>query len=114
MADKNFQEAFDLICTTSGGKDGKLTFENIKQWFKQAGVIGPETGITDTDVQTAFSEAVKDEKEADFTKTKELVSSLGKAKDKDPKELMEKLGASAPPKMGQGTDPGAKVGKGTM
>ncbi|GFU23243.1 uncharacterized protein NPIL_501211 [Nephila pilipes] len=113
MTEKNFQEAFDLLCAT-GGKGDKLTFDSIKQWFKQAGVIGMELGITDSEVQSAFEKAAKDQKEADFSQVKELLTTLGNEKKIDPTELMEKLASTSPPKTTQGADPGAKVGKGTM
>ncbi|KAF8796580.1 hypothetical protein HNY73_000939 [Argiope bruennichi] len=91
-SDKGLQAKFDLLSKSSGGKDGKVSLENIKKWLMQAGVIGKDTGITDSDVDSVFSKSTKDKKEIDFAEFKEFISALAGEKGMNLKDLTEKLG----------------------
>ncbi|GIX84970.1 hypothetical protein CEXT_679281 [Caerostris extrusa] len=61
-SDKGLQTKFELQCKTSGAKEDKLTIQSIQKWLKESGVIGKDTGITDSDVQTVWTTIVKDKK----------------------------------------------------
>ncbi|GFU23244.1 EF-hand domain-containing protein [Nephila pilipes] len=91
-SEKNLQAAFEIFCKAEGGKDGKLSVDGMKKWFRQAGIITKDTGITDTDVDKAFSVVVENKEGVTFTELKECVISIAKDKNLDHKELLNKLG----------------------
>ncbi|GBM61853.1 hypothetical protein AVEN_265500-1 [Araneus ventricosus] len=95
-SDKGLQAKFDLLCKSSGGKEGILSLENIKKWLAQTGVMGKDTGITDSDVDNAFSKSAKDKGGIDFAEFKEFISTLAGDKGVNLKELTEKLGTGKP------------------
>ncbi|GBO29016.1 hypothetical protein AVEN_218559-1 [Araneus ventricosus] len=93
MAEKGMQAVFETFA-----KDGKISLDCIKKWFKEAAVIGKDTGITEADVDAAVAKSSKDKKGLDFAGIKECVNALAKEKKAEPKELMEKLATVGPMK----------------
>ncbi|GBL98809.1 hypothetical protein AVEN_8683-1 [Araneus ventricosus] len=93
MAEKGLQTVFETFA-----KDGKISPDCIKKWFKEAAVIGKDTGITEADVDAAFAKTSKDKKGLEFADVKECVTALAKEKKVELKELMEKLAAVGPMK----------------
>ncbi|GBO14659.1 hypothetical protein AVEN_108761-1 [Araneus ventricosus] len=89
MAEKGMQTVFETFA-----KDGKIAPEVLKNWFKEAAVIGKDTGITEADVDAAVAKTSKDKKGLEFAEIKECVNALAKEKKVEPKELMEKLAAA--------------------
>ncbi|GFU23245.1 uncharacterized protein NPIL_501231 [Nephila pilipes] len=111
MAEKGLQAAFDMFCQVTGMKNGQLTLDNVKKWLKQAGVIGNDTGITDEDANNAISKASEDKKTMDFEELQKCIEDVAQQKGIEPKELMDKLANSGPPKAGPITDAGGKFEK---
>ncbi|GFS87105.1 hypothetical protein NPIL_254561 [Nephila pilipes] len=93
-----FEKMFDLYCNTTESDENKLPFDTIKKWLLRAGVIGTETGITQSDVEEAFSNAPE---EIEVSELKECLADMAKKKMLDPKGIMEKLAHSSPPKPGE-------------
>ncbi|GFQ71010.1 uncharacterized protein TNCT_359781 [Trichonephila clavata] len=91
-SDKNFQAAFEVFSKAEGGKDGKLTVDGLKKWFKQTGLINKDTGITDGEVEKAFAATAKDKEGMTFSELKECVGRITKMKKLDQKEVLNKLG----------------------
>ncbi|GFX23133.1 uncharacterized protein TNCV_2932971 [Trichonephila clavipes] len=100
MADKGLQSAFDNFCQVTGAKTGKLPIENILKWFKHAGVLGKDTGITDADADEAIKKASEDKKTMEFIELQACLEDVARKKEIEPKELMDKLANSGPPKVG--------------
>ncbi|KAF8766797.1 hypothetical protein HNY73_019826 [Argiope bruennichi] len=67
-AEKSLQDAFDLLCTTSGAKDGKLALSSIEKWFKQSAVTGKDRAHpTDTEVARGrFRKSRQGQERSDF------------------------------------------------
>ncbi|GBL77856.1 hypothetical protein AVEN_143202-1 [Araneus ventricosus] len=105
MAEKGMQTVFETFA-----KDGKIAPECLKKWFKEAAVIGKDTGITEADVDAAVAKSSKDKKGLEFAEVKECVNALAKEKKVEPKELMGKLAAMKSVKPGA-AEAGAKLVK---
>ncbi|GIY07453.1 hypothetical protein CDAR_240301 [Caerostris darwini] len=108
----NLKSAFDIFSQNEGAKDGK-TPEGVKKWLKQSGITGKDTGITDSDVDTALSKSSKDKKTVDLSELKECMKNISQDKKIDVKEILTKLSAGGAMKsVKQGVeDVKAKFGK---
>ncbi|GBM47264.1 hypothetical protein AVEN_136855-1 [Araneus ventricosus] len=93
MDENGLEEVFETFA-----KDGKISLSCLKKWFKEAAVIGKDTGISEADVDAAVAESSKRHKILDFSAIKECVNALADLKKIEPKELMEKLAAAGPMK----------------
>ncbi|GBL97621.1 hypothetical protein AVEN_49133-1 [Araneus ventricosus] len=108
MSEKGMQTVFETLA-----KDGKIALDAIKKWFKEAAVIGKDTGISEADVDAAVAKTSKDKKGLEFAEIKECVNALAKEKKVELKELMEKLAAAGPMKSVKpgAAEAGAKLAK---
>ncbi|GFR16074.1 EF-hand domain-containing protein [Trichonephila clavata] len=93
-SDKGLQTKFELFCKSVGETEKKLSLENVKKWFRQAGILGDQKEVSDSDVSKAFSEVAKEKQAIDYSEVKELIGSLCMQKGIDPQELMRKLSGS--------------------
>ncbi|GIY08552.1 uncharacterized protein CDAR_432771 [Caerostris darwini] len=93
------QAIFDLIVKTTGAKDGKLPINTIISWLKHAGIVGKDTGISESDVRKTHSKAATDKKNMDLNDLQQTITNIAKQKDLDPKTLLDKLSDSGPPQM---------------
>ncbi|GFS88338.1 uncharacterized protein NPIL_703051 [Nephila pilipes] len=91
MAEKDFQIMYDLMCECTGSKGGKLNLFGLKQWFKQADLIGESSGLTEADVEKGYAKHAKDKEGILISELKACVAELAKEKKKDNKDFMEKL-----------------------
>ncbi|GIY08551.1 uncharacterized protein CDAR_432761 [Caerostris darwini] len=109
----NLKSAFDIFSQNEGAKDGKINFDGVKKWLKQSGITGKDTGITDSDVDTALSKSSKDKKTVDLSELKECMKNISQDKKIDVKEILTKLSAGGAMKsVKQGVeDVKAKFGK---
>ncbi|GBO35221.1 hypothetical protein AVEN_170287-1, partial [Araneus ventricosus] len=87
------------ICKKLGITDVKLPTGTIIDWLKQAGIIGKETGISESDVNKILAKVGGDEK-ISFEELQTCIVNLAEEKGINPKELMDKLTSSGPPQMG--------------
>ncbi|GBL88084.1 hypothetical protein AVEN_133733-1 [Araneus ventricosus] len=71
MAKEGMQTVFETFA-----KDGKISPDCIKKWFKEAAVIGKGTRINEADVDTADAKTPKDKKGLEFAEIKECVNAL--------------------------------------
>ncbi|GFY37159.1 EF-hand domain-containing protein [Trichonephila inaurata madagascariensis] len=93
-SDKGLQTKFELFCKSVGETEKKLSLENVKKWFRQAGILGDQKEVSDSDVSKAFSEVAKEKQAIDYSEVKELIGNLCIQKSIDPQQLMRKLSGS--------------------
>ncbi|GFX23135.1 EF-hand domain-containing protein [Trichonephila clavipes] len=93
-SDKGLQTKFELFCKSVGETEKKLSLENVKKWFRQAGILGEQAEVSDSDVSKAFSEVAKEKQAIDYSEVKELIGNLCIQKGIDPQQLMRKLSGS--------------------
>ncbi|GIY51171.1 hypothetical protein CDAR_219771 [Caerostris darwini] len=110
MSEKDLQEKFGLFCEISGGKEGKLPFKGLKQWFKQAQM----TVLTDDDLQSAYSTATQDKEGIQFSELMSLIGNISAAKQMDQKDINDRLCGATKPQQTISDDTAAKVYKDTV
>ncbi|GFQ71012.1 ATP-dependent DNA helicase [Trichonephila clavata] len=66
-SDKGLQTKFELFCKSVGETEKKLSLENVKKWFRQAGILGDQKEVSDSDVSKAFSEVAKEKQAIDYS-----------------------------------------------
>ncbi|GFR11012.1 hypothetical protein TNCT_107521 [Trichonephila clavata] len=87
----SFQSAFDSIREAAGVTEEKLSPEAVKKWFKKAGLVGDETGLTDTEIEKAMVKHAKDMQGITASELKQCVTTLATEKKKEASEFIEKL-----------------------
>ncbi|GFV87125.1 hypothetical protein TNCV_5113431 [Trichonephila clavipes] len=87
----SFQAAFDSVRESAGLTEEKLSPEAVKKWFKNAGLVGEESGITDTEIEKAIVKHAKDMQGITASELKQCVSTLATEKKKEANEFIEKL-----------------------
>ncbi|KAF8766822.1 hypothetical protein HNY73_019847 [Argiope bruennichi] len=92
--DKEFQIMFDLFCETNSQKIGQMTLAGVQAWFKDVGITGPNTNISESDVENAFKKSVQDESGITFAELKGMIGILAREKEMNVEEIISKLSAA--------------------
>ncbi|GFY71747.1 hypothetical protein TNIN_265881 [Trichonephila inaurata madagascariensis] len=101
---KDLEDTFDIMCETNQSEDGKLSVDNVKNWFRHAEVVGLATGINDKDVEKTFTNVSKDKKGVDFEEFKKMVENLARSRKSDPNDLFAQLSLTIPPAVQEAVD----------
>ncbi|GFY69700.1 hypothetical protein TNIN_461271 [Trichonephila inaurata madagascariensis] len=91
----SFQAAFDSVRKAEGITEEKLPPDAVKKWFKNAGLVGDETGLTDIEIEKAIVVHAKDMNGITVSELKQCASTLATEKKKEANEFIEKLSQAA-------------------
>ncbi|GBN10235.1 hypothetical protein AVEN_63716-1 [Araneus ventricosus] len=100
---KKFDRLFTLYSKIGcGAGENTMSLQGAKLWLEQAKLLDENKGIAETDVEKTFS--ATDVTGMNKEEFKAWIEDLAKQKDKDPKDLMNKLINSGPPAAGNRSD----------
>ncbi|GFT01869.1 hypothetical protein NPIL_624971 [Nephila pilipes] len=101
---RDMDSLFDSYCKFCNKGPDKMSIDNAKKWFSQAGLISKEYGIEGSDVEKAFEETAKDETELTKSQFEGMVGVIADRKNKTKIELMDKLVLAGEPRICNVTD----------
>ncbi|GBN10233.1 hypothetical protein AVEN_63714-1 [Araneus ventricosus] len=113
-SDKGLWAKFELLCKSATETDDKLPLEDIVKWFKHKEVISKDTGITEADVEAAFSKLAKDKNGMEYSEFTEMLTEFAREKSIDIAELKEKLASGAAGRTSGKTADPCKSPRGTI
>ncbi|GBO43538.1 hypothetical protein AVEN_244134-1 [Araneus ventricosus] len=88
---RDLQIMFDIFCETSSDRIGQMPLAGVQAWFKEVGITGDNTGVSEFDVENAFKKSAKEESGITFSELKGMVGILAQEKQLNADEMIDKL-----------------------